>query len=133
MADLGQLLRMKHMRSLAFRATRHWSLDIRPSKPPGKNWPKALEKRYPDLKARREKGLDWNRHRINIHGKVTHWFEVIAKVLKDPKIESENAYNMDETGVMLSQPDSIKVLVGKDDQRGCRGARLKRTTITANL
>src|SRR5262245_61896952 len=38
---------------------------------------------------------------------------------------------MDETGVMLSQPDSIKVLVGKDEQQGCRGARVKRTTITA--
>ncbi|OAL47299.1 hypothetical protein IQ07DRAFT_476315, partial [Pyrenochaeta sp. DS3sAY3a] len=72
MADLGQPLRMKHMRSLAFRATRHRPQESRPSKPPGKNWPKAFEQRYPDLKARREKGLDWNRHRNNIHGKVTH-------------------------------------------------------------
>lgn len=131
LADLGQPLRMKHMRHLAFRATRHRPPENRPSKPPGKNWPKAFEQRYPDLKARREKGLDWNRHRNNIHGKVTHWFEVIGKVLKDPRIEAWNVHNMDETGVMLSQPDSVKVLVGKNDLRGCRGAHVKRTTITA--
>lgn len=35
MADLGQPLRMKHLRSLAFRATRHRPLESRPSKPPG--------------------------------------------------------------------------------------------------
>jgi len=38
---------------------------------------------------------------------------------------------MDKTGVMLSMPSSAKVLVGKDDVKGCRGTRVKRTTITA--
>lgn len=38
---------------------------------------------------------------------------------------------MDETGVMLSMPGSVKVLVGKDSSRDCRGARVKRTTVTA--
>ncbi|KAK7177520.1 transposase [Paraphaeosphaeria sporulosa] len=111
MGDLGQPLRMKHMRSLAFRATRHRPPESRPSKPLGKNWPKAFEQRYPDLKARREKGLEWNRHRDNIHEKVTHWFEVIGKVLEDPRIQPEYVHNMDETGIMLPQPDSVKVLV----------------------
>ena len=32
---------------------------------------------------------------------------------------------------MLSQLGSVKVLVSSDSQRGCRGARVKRTTITA--
>jgi hypothetical protein len=67
----------------------------------------------------------------NILGKVTHWFEVIGKVLQDPAILAENVYNMDETGVMLSMPGSVKVLVGKDDRRKYRGARVKRTTVTA--
>ncbi|KFY89000.1 hypothetical protein V500_06013, partial [Pseudogymnoascus sp. VKM F-4518 (FW-2643)] len=44
---------------------------------------------------------------------------------------AENVYNMDETGVMLSMPGSVKVLVGKDDRRNYRGARVKRTTVTA--
>ena len=38
---------------------------------------------------------------------------------------------MDETGVMLSMPGSVKVLVSKDDLRDYRGAGVKRTTVTA--
>ncbi|KAE8821929.1 hypothetical protein PTNB85_10567 [Pyrenophora teres f. teres] len=38
---------------------------------------------------------------------------------------------MDETGVMLSMLGSVKVLVSKDDKRTYRGARVKRTTVTA--
>jgi hypothetical protein len=38
---------------------------------------------------------------------------------------------MDETGVMLSMPGTVKVLVSKDDLRGHTGARVKRTVVTA--
>ena len=31
---------------------------------------------------------------------------------------------------MLSIPGSIKVLIGKDDKRNYRGARVKRTSVT---
>jgi len=51
----------------------------------------------------------------NIYVKITHWFEVIGRVVQDPAIAPENVYNMDETGVMLSMLGSVKVLVGKDD------------------
>lgn len=61
MSDLGQPIQMKHIPSIAFRATRHRPRESRPPKPPGKNWPKAFEKRYPELQARREKAIDWNR------------------------------------------------------------------------
>jgi hypothetical protein len=64
-------------------------------------------------------------------GLATHWFEVIGRVLRDPAILAENVYNTDETGVMLSMLGSVKVLVGKDDKRKHRGARVKRTTVTA--
>jgi hypothetical protein len=60
-----------------------------------------------------------------------HWFEVIGNVLQDPAIMAENVDNMDETGIMLSKLNSVKVLVSKDNQRGYRGARVKRTTVTA--
>ena len=43
----------------------------------------------------------------------------------------KNVYNIDETGIMLSKLNSIKVLVSKNNKRGYRGARVKRTTITA--
>ena len=38
---------------------------------------------------------------------------------------------MDEMGVMLSMLGSVKVLIGKDDLRGYRGATIKRTIVTA--
>jgi hypothetical protein len=77
------------------------------------------------------RSIDWKRHEIHIYDKVTEWFEVIDKVLHDPAILPENVYNMDETGVMLSMLGSVKVLVGKDDLRGHRGAGVKRTLVTA--
>lgn len=52
---------------------------------------------------------------------------MIGKELYDPVILSENVYNMDETGVMLSLLGPLKVLVGKDDLRTYRGAGVKRT------
>lgn len=56
---------------------------------------------------------------------------MIGKVLQDPAVLQENVYDMDETGIMLSKLNSVKVLVRTGDDRGYRGARVKRTTITA--
>jgi hypothetical protein len=127
LSDLGQPVRIKHIRFLAFCVTRQ-----RPEpKPPGKNWTQGFEKRHPETQARRVKALDWNRHEKNTYWKMTHWFEVIGRLLKDPAISRENVYNMDETGVMLSMLSTVKVLVSKDDMRDYRGARVKRTMITA--
>jgi DDE superfamily endonuclease len=131
MSNLGQPIRIKFIPSIAFSVTRQRPAADRLLKPPSRNWTKVLETRYPVLKARRVKALDWNRHEKNIYEKVTHWFEVIGKVLQDPAILAENVYNMDETGVMLSMPGSVKVLVGKDDKRDYRGARVKRIVVTA--
>ena len=75
--------------------------------------------------------MDWRRHDKNIYDKITHWFEVIEKELHRPDIVPENVYNMDETGVMLSMLGSAKVLIGKDDRRDYRGARVKREMVTA--
>ena len=71
--------------------------------------------------------LDWNRHEKNIYD----WFTVIGEISKNSAVRAENVYNMDETGVMLSMPGSVKALVPKDDRRNYRGARIKRTTVTA--
>jgi hypothetical protein len=61
----------------------------------------AFEKRHKELKARKVRAIDWNRHENNIYSKIAEWFEVMEKVLQGPAILSENVYNMDETGVML--------------------------------
>lgn len=115
-------MRIKFIPSLAFSVTHQRPPTDRPLKPPGRNWAKAFEKRHLVLQARRVRPLDWNRHEKNIYNKVIHWFEVIRIVLQDPITLLENVYNIDETGVMLSMPGSVKVLIGKDDIRDYRGA-----------
>ena len=61
MSDLGYPIRMKFIPSLAYSVTRHRPTTERPLKAPGRNWAKALEKRHPELVARRVKALDWSR------------------------------------------------------------------------
>ena len=126
---LGRSVRIKYIRPIAFGLARQRPPKDRPSKSPSKNWPQSFYKRHPELRASKSGALDWNRY--NIYEKVVHWFKVIGKVLQDSDVLQENVYNMDETGIMLSKLSSIKVLVGTDNKRGYRGARVKRTTITA--
>lgn len=82
-AGLGCTIPIKHVRSLAFCIAIRRSGANAATQPPNKHWPKGFEIRNPELKARRVQAVDWNRHDSNIHGKVTHWFEVIGKVLED--------------------------------------------------
>lgn len=60
-----------------------------------------------------------------------HWFEIIDKILQDSAVVSKNVYNMNETEVMLSMLDFVKVLVDKNDLRGYKGAHVKRTVVIA--
>jgi hypothetical protein len=131
MANFGTPIRIKFIPALAYRLTLQRHQSARPRKPPHINWTRAFRKRHPILDARMVGALDWNRHDKNIYPKSEHWFEVIGPVLQEPEVRAENVYNMDETGVMLSMLGSVKVLVGKDDKRKYRGARVKRTTVTA--
>jgi hypothetical protein len=132
MSDLRQPVRIKYIPSLAFTLARQRSTTTNnPIKPPGKNWARAFEKRHPELKARRVRSIDWKRYKKNIYVKITHWFEVIGRVVEDAAILPENCYNIDETGVLLSMLGSVKALVEKDNIRDYRGAGVKRTMVTA--
>jgi hypothetical protein len=126
---LGRPVRVKYIRSIAFSLACQRPPADRPSKPPYRNWPQAFYKRHPELRASKTGALDWNRY--DIYNKVVQWFEVIGKVLDDLDVLQENVYNMDETSIMLSKLNSVKVLISKDNKRGSRGARIKRTTVTA--
>lgn len=124
-------MRVKYIPYLALSIARQRSTANELIKPPGKNWARAFEKRHLEFKARRVMAIDWKRHEVNIHDKITYWFEVIGNILQDQTILRENVYSMDETRVMLSMLGSVKVLVGKDEPRGCREAGVKRTMVTA--
>ena len=128
--EIGRPVRIKYVPSIAFSIACHRPEPDRPFKAPGKNWTQFFCKRHADaLKASKSRALDWNR--FHIYDKATHWFEVIGKVLQDPAVLLKNVWNMDETGAMLSKPNSVKVLVSRDSKRDYRGARVKRTSITA--
>ena len=131
MSTLGTPIRIKYIPSIAFTVACGRPEPDRPLRPPGKNWAKSLEKRHPEIKARKVKALDWDRHEKNIFTKIEYWFELIGKELKRSDIVQENVYNMDETGVMLSKLGSVKVLVGRNDSRDYRGARVEREMVTA--
>ena len=60
----------------------------------------GLENRHPELKSRRVRAVDWNRHEDNIYYKATHWSEVIGKILQDLAFLLEDVNNMDETGLI---------------------------------
>ena len=98
---------------------------------PGINWARSFLKRHPEHKARRVKAVDWKRHDHNIYDKTKEWFDIIGAELQLPAILQENVYNMDETGVLLSSPKSLRVLVGKNDFNRYSGAAVHRTLITA--
>ena len=100
-------------------------------KPPSKKWRLAFYKRHPNVKSRRLKAIDWKRHDFHIYDKMVDWFQVIGRELQMLDVLQENVYNMDETGILLSAPTSMEVLVGRDDLRNYRGAGVQRQLITA--
>jgi hypothetical protein len=114
---------VKHLRSFA-------GVLMNNGQVPAKDWPQAFYKRHPELKAASMKAIDWQRHMKNIQAKVEHWFEIMEKQLSQRDIIQENASNMDETGVLLSDLNTVKVIVSRSDARRNRGVGLRRTTIT---
>ncbi|ORY02203.1 hypothetical protein BCR34DRAFT_574399 [Clohesyomyces aquaticus] len=133
MSSLGHPVRIEFLSSLAFSVARRRSsvMTDNPIKP-RKNWPWPFEKRPPELKARRVKTIiRLEASQEHIYNKITEWFKVISKVLKDLDTPARNVYNIDKTVVLLSKLSSVKVLVGKDDLRDYRGASVKRTIVTA--
>ena len=132
-AKNGFPLPLKFLRSLAFLIVNQRSsvpMDHHAVKPPSPGWPRKFFKRHPEVKPRKSKPIDWKRYDHNIYGKVEEWFSVIGPELHDRIIDPVNVYNMDETGVMLSGPRALKVLVGKD-YSGSRGVRVNREVVTA--
>ena len=72
MSHLRQPMRIKHIPLIAFSATRQRPALERPPKPPGKNWAKVLENRYPELQVKRVRVLDWNYYKKNIFKKIMY-------------------------------------------------------------
>jgi hypothetical protein len=126
---LGRSVRVGYIRKIAFDLACQRDSDDRPSNLPYKGWPQAFYKRRPELDVSKQQPLDWRR--FDIYDKVVHWFEVIGPVLQRPDIRPWNVWNYNKTSTLLSIPKSVKVIIGKNNKRGQRGAYIKRTNITA--
>jgi hypothetical protein len=132
----GYPLPVKAVRTLAYVIARQRRQRSSPGqvddvRPPNPNWPQAFLKRHPELKSTRIKALDANRHDHHIYHKVEEWFRLMGEQLGNPDILPENMYNMDETGVLLSVLNTLKVLISSDELRPYRKVGANRTLVTA--
>lgn len=51
-------------------------------------------------------------------------------MLQHPDVFLSNVWNYNKAGTLLSMPNTVKVVTSKNNKRGRRGARIKRTSIT---
>jgi hypothetical protein len=78
-------------------------------KRPSANWIPKFLARHPEIKLGKPSGLDpqhaqaFNRH------VVSHFFELLKKIIEDYGIPWENIYNMDEKGCQLSGGRKVSV------------------------
>jgi hypothetical protein len=70
MSSFGHPVRIKYIPSLAFSIARWRSTAIETTKPLGKNWAQAFERRHKELKARKVRAINWKRYENNIYPKI---------------------------------------------------------------
>jgi hypothetical protein len=58
---------------------------------------------------------NWQRHVKNPRVKIEHWFTIMGKQLAKRGILPESVYNVDETGVLLSDLNIVRVLTSRSD------------------
>ena len=113
MFDLEQFVRVKNISSLTFNLVRQRFIVTTNDliKSLNKNWSRVFEKRNLELKARRVKAINWKHHENNIYVKITHWFEVIEKVIQDSTILRENDNSQVSSKYQSSNKFSFKIKI----------------------
>jgi len=71
--------------------------------PTGKNWVQRFIKRHLDLKATITDSIEFGRMKDVTREVVENWFKVFREVVDKEGIHTENIYNVDETGYILSK------------------------------
>jgi hypothetical protein len=111
-SELRHPVRIKFLPSIALSVARQRSSVKKLNKPPGQKWARCFLKRHPEIKARTVKPVDWNRHEKYTYGKMTHWFEVIEKVLQDPAVELESRSRDIYSQTLVSSHHCIRLSYG---------------------
>lgn len=63
------------------------------------------------------RALDNNRAKATHFGTIRRWFSLLISVLAEYEILSENVYNFDEKGVLMSITSGVKVIVKIKNKR----------------
>lgn len=92
----------------------------------GKDWTQAFYLRHSGLKAARMEAIDWQRPETTIRPKTVRWFQIMAT-----KLSERDVYNLDETDILLSDLNTVKLLVARGDGQNCRNIGVCHTMITA--
>ena len=77
---------------------------------------KAICRRHPDLKMKKATGLEKAHAKALNQFAVNKFFDMLADVMKEFNILSENLYNMDEKGIQLGIGTRITAMVDRDQR-----------------
>ena len=73
----------------------------------GRDWVVRFLSRHPELKSTRRKCIEAAKIKDVSVEQLAKWFEDLRRVIEKHNIESENIYNMDESGFATCQETAI--------------------------
>lgn len=97
-------------------ARRDWLAQEKPETV-GKNWVDSWLKRHPNFEKMWAKRKEDKRVQAERPVIINHWFSLISQIVEKHKIKAENAWNMDETGVMIGMGQRVRVVVPKNGKK----------------
>jgi hypothetical protein len=89
-------------------------LADRDASPVGKRWAHNFVKRQPELKTRLFRKYDYQRAKCEDPIIIRNWFRLIANTVAKYGIRSDDMWNFDETGFMMSIIQSGMVVTGSE-------------------
>ena len=75
----------------------------------GENWHKRFNKRHPEIKAVNARHVEASRVKACNSASIRAWFEKLELNKRKFKINDSNMYNMDETGIQMSDTEREKI------------------------
>ena len=79
--------------------------------PVGRDWVARFLSRHPELESARRKCIEAARIKDVSVERLTKWFEDLRRVIEEHNIESENIYNMDESGFAIGDVEASQRII----------------------